>query len=332
MLRYTIHRLLLLIPVLVGVVVLVFTINYFSSVSPVYSLINVNSTQEDIDRITHELGLDRPYFVQLGDYFYRLIFHGDFGTSYIHKVSVWSLVHDRFPVTVRIGLSAAILSTMMGIPLGILAAVKQNTVLDYSSTFLAVIMAALPSFWVCLILMLFFAVQLRWVPVSGIDTWKGYILPIVSSALMPVAMTMRMTRSSILEVIRQDYIRTARAKGLPEKKVIWKHTLQNALIPVMTVVGMNIGMSLTGSVISETIFNIPGMGSLMSSSITQKDFITTQSCVLICAFIISGMNMITDLAYALVDPRIKAEYSHLAAKKGKSKSKAGETAAEEGAA
>ena len=258
--------------------------------------------------------------MQLGEYFWNLITKGSFGTSYIHRMPVWDLIKDRFPVTVKLGLSAAIISTVIGIPLGILAAVKQNTIFDYSSTFLAVIMAALPSFWVCLILMLVFSVNLRWTPVSGLPTWKGYILPVISSALMPVAMTMRMTRSSVLEVIRQDYVRTARAKGLRENTVIWEHTLKNAMIPVMTVVGMNIGISMTGSIIAETIFNIPGLGMLMNASITKKDFITTQSCVLICAFIISFMNMITDLGYAAVDPRIRAEYRNIGAHRKRPKS------------
>jgi len=317
MLRYTIKRILWLIPILIGVIVLIFTINYFSDVGPAYALATANSTEEDIARINHELGLDRPYLVQLGDYFWNLITKGDFGNSYIHKVPVWTLIRSRFPITVKIGLCSAILSTLIGVPLGILAAIKQNTVYDYASTVFAVIIAALPSFWVCLILMLFFSVLLKWTPVTGIATWKGYILPIAASALMPIAMTMRMTRSSMLEVVRQDYIRTARAKGLSEKRVVWKHILQNAMIPVMTVVGMNIGMCLTGSVIAETIFNIPGMGLLMSGSIIQKDYITTQGCVLVCAFITSGMNVLTDLAYAVVDPRVRAEYTRSARKRKK---------------
>lgn len=319
MLRYIIKRVLLLIPVLVGVVVLVFSFNYFSDASPVYSLVSSNATEEDIARVTHELGLDRPYMVQLGEYFKNLITKGDFGTSYIQKQPVWNLVRDRFPVTATIGLSAAILSTLIGIPLGIIASVKQNTFFDYISTFIAVVLAALPAFWVCMILMLIFSVTLQWTPVTGVATWKGYILPIVSTALMPIAMTMRMTRSSMLEVIRQDYVRTARAKGLPEKVVLWRHTLQNAMIPVMTVVGMNIGLSLTGSVISETIFNISGLGLLMSQSISQKDFILTQSCVLICAFIVSVMNLLTDIAYAVVDPRICAEYTTAGKRKKRKK-------------
>ena len=214
----------------------------------------------------------------------------------------------RLPITIKIGFFAALLSAVIGIPLGILAAVKQNSVFDYISTILSVVLSAMPAFFLCLILMLFFSVRLKWLPVQGVDSWKGYILPIVATGVMPIAMTTRMTRSSMLEVIRQDYVRTARAKGVPERTIVWKHTLKNALIPIITVVGMNLGLSMTGSVLCETIFNIPGLGLLMNSSISMRDFITTQGCVLVCAFIISFMNLLTDLCYAFVDPRIKAQY------------------------
>lgn len=310
MLRYTIHRILQLIPVLICVVILVFTINYFSTGSPAFALITGSDVStERVEEIEEGLGLNRPYFVQLGEYFWNLITKGSFGTSYVYRKPVWELIRDRIPVTIKIGLSSAVLSALIGIPLGILAAVKQNSIFDYSSTFLAVILAALPSFWVCLILMLFFCVKLSWFPVTGITSWKSYVLPIIAAAIGPVAMVMRMTRSSMLEVVHQDYIRTARAKGLSEKSVIWRHALKNALIPVITVVGMNIGIGMTGSVIVETIFNIPGLGLLMRSTILLNDFITTQGCVLICAFIIACMNLVTDLCYAAVDPRIKAQYS-----------------------
>jgi peptide/nickel transport system permease protein len=253
--------------------------------------------------------VDRPFLVQLGDYLKNLVTKGSLGTSYTQHKPVWDLIGERFSTTFILGISSCLISTLIGIPLGILAAVKQNSAFDYGATIFAVLLAALPSFWVCLMLMLIFSVHLGWTPVTGVKTWTGFILPVISTAMMPVAMNMRMTRSSMLEVIRQDYIRTARAKGVPEKTVIWKHALNNALIPVLTVVGMNVGMSLTGSVIAETIFNIPGLGLLMSKAITQRDTITVTGCVLLCAFIISFMSMLTDIVYALVDPRIKAQYT-----------------------
>ncbi|MBP1736919.1 MAG: ABC-type dipeptide/oligopeptide/nickel transport system, permease component [Oscillospiraceae bacterium] len=309
MLRYILKRLLMMIPVLVGVVVVVFTINYFTSISPAAVICGSMATDEQIAAKEQELGLDKPYLVQIGTYFFNIITKGTLGDSYIYKTPVLDMIASRLPNTIRIGLCASVLSAMIGIPLGILAAVKQNSSLDYASTFLAILTGAIPSFCLCLLLQLLFAMKLHWFPISGVKTWQSYILPIVSVALMPVAMTMRMTRSAMLEAIRQDYVRTARAKGLPEKTVIWNHTLKNALIPIITVIGMNIGISLTGSIIVETIFNIPGLGFLMNSSISQKDFITTQGCVLVAAFIMTFMTLLTDLVYAVVDPRIKSQYT-----------------------
>ena len=304
-----------MIPVLVGVVIIVFTINYFSEVSPAVILAGANATAEDIAAKNAELGLDRPYLVQIGTYFYDLIFHASMGTSYIYKQPVTGMIATRLPYTLTIGVIAAAFSAVIGIVLGILGAVKQNSIFDYISTVFSIICAALPPFLVCLGLMLIFSVNLKWLPIQGINGWKSYILPIVATGLSPIAMTARMTRSSILEVIRQDYIRAARAKGVPEGVVIWKHTLKNALIPILTVVGMNFGLSMTGSVICETIFNIPGLGLLMASSISQRDFITTQGCVLVCAFIVCAMNLLTDLCYAFVDPRIKAQYKNTGKKR-----------------
>lgn len=308
MTKYILKRILMMIPVLIGVVIIIFTINYFSAVSPAVLLCGPNATAEELAAKEAELGLDQPYLVQIGTYFWNIVTKGSLGQSYVYKQPVLDMILLRLPITIKIGFFAALLSAVIGIPLGILAAVKQNSIFDYVSTVLSVILSAMPAFFLCLILMLFFSVRLKWLPVQGIESWKGYILPIVATGVMPIAMTTRMTRSSMLEVIRQDYVRTARAKGVPERAIIWKHTLKNALIPIITVVGMNLGLSMTGSVLCETIFNIPGLGLLMNSSISQRDFITTQGCVLICAFIISGMNLLTDLCYAFVDPRIKAQY------------------------
>ena len=322
MAKYIIKRILMMIPVLIGVVIIVFTINYFSTVSPAVILAGANATAEDIAAKNAELGLDKPYLVQLGSYFWGLL-HGSMGTSYIYKQPVLQMIATRLPYTLKIGVIAALFSAAVGVPLGILGAVKQNSAFDYVSTILSIICAALPPFLVCLGLMLIFSVKLRVLPIQGVNDWKGYILPIIATGLSPIAMTARMTRSSMLEVIRQDYIRAARAKGVPEHTVIWKHTLQNALIPIITVVGMNLGLSMTGSVICETIFSIPGLGLLMASSISQRDFITTQGCVLLCAFIVCVMNLLTDLCYAFVDPRIKAQYRSVGKKAGRKAVKSG---------
>lgn len=313
--KYIVRRVLLMIPILIGVVVVIFTINYFSGNSPAVALLGSYATEENVAALNAELGLDRPYFVQIGEYLWNIITRFDFGDSYIYKVPVWSLIVQRFPVTAAIGLMGVILSVIIGVPLGVIAAVKQYSAFDYASTLLAIVIAALPNFWVALMLIMLFSVKLGWLPVSGLATWKGWILPVLSVGIGPIAMITRMTRSSMLEVIRQDYIRTARAKGLPERKVIIHHVLKNGMIPVATVIGMMVGISMTGTIIVETIFNISGMGLLMYSAISSGDTITVQGCAIVCAFIVTTMNLLTDIAYAFIDPRIKAQYVNSGRKK-----------------
>ena len=310
MLRYTFHRILQLIPVLVGVVVIVFTINYFSEVSPANVICGENATPEVIAAKEAELGLDQPYLVQIGSYFYRLVFQGDMGVSYTKSVPVSQLISERIAVSAIIGLMGAV-----GIPLGVLGALKQNSIWDYLSTTVSIICSAIPGFWLALLLMLMFSVELRWTPVTGVASWQGYINPIICSAFPGIALLARMTRASILENVNKDFVKTARAKGLRERDVIWKHMIRNSLIPVVTVIGSMLGHCITNGVVSETIFNISGVGSLMNSSITGKDYITTQGCVLVCAFMIAVGNMLTDLFYAVIDPRIKAQYTRGAVKK-----------------
>ncbi len=313
--KYIVRRVLLMIPILIGVVVVIFTINYFSGNSPAVALLGSYATEENVAALNAELGLDRPYLVQIGEYLWNIITKFDFGDSYIYKIPVWSLIAQRFPVTAAIGLLGVVLSVVIGVPLGIIAAVKQYSAFDYLSTLLAIVLAALPNFWVALMLILLFSVNLGWLPISGLDSWKSWILPVLSVGIGPIAMITRMTRSSMLEVIRQDYIRTARAKGLPERKVIIHHVLKNGMIPVATVIGMMVGISMTGTIIVETIFNISGMGLLMYSAISTGDTITVQGCAIVCAFIVTTMNLLTDIAYAFIDPRIKAQYVNSGRKK-----------------
>lgn len=326
LLRYTFHRLLQLIPVMIGVVVIVFTINYFSDVSPAMVICGDSASPEVIEAKEEELGLNDPYLEQIGRYFYNLVVHGDMGTSYTKFVPVSQLIADRIVTSAIIGLLGAVLAICIGIPLGLVGALKQNTLWDYTATAGSIFCSAIPGFWLALLLMLVFSVKLRLTPVVGVDTWKGYINPIIVSAFPGIALLARMTRSSVLENINADFVKTARAKGLPEHKVIIKHVIRNSLIPVVTIIGSMLGHCITNGVVSESIFNISGIGSLMNSSITGKDYVTTQSCVLICAFMIALGNMLTDLFYAVIDPRIKAQYT-----KGKiKKKKAAKAAVAEG--
>jgi len=313
--RYVLRRVLLMIPILFGVVLIVFTINYFNASSPAYTVLGSAATPENIAIWEHQNGLDRPYLVQLFEYYKNIFVHGDFGTSYIYNLPVMQLIGERIGKTVFIGLMGVVLSVIIGIPLGMLAAVKQYSVFDYGSTFLAVLCSALPNFWISLMLVYLFAVKLRWLPVTGVQSWQGYILPIVSVAIGPIAYITRMTRSSMLEVIRSDYVRTARAKGLEENRVITHHVLKNGLIPVVTVIGQMAGTAMTGTVIVENIFNISGLGLLMYTAITSNDYITTQTTVIVCAFIVTVVNLLADISYAFIDPRIKAQYENSGRKK-----------------
>lgn len=308
MVRYIIKRLLFMIVTMLGVIVIVFSINYFTDGSPALAILGPAATPENIAQVEHEWGLDRPYFVQLGEYIVNLITKFDFGTSYLWKRPVRTMIAERLAITLKIGLLGAALTVVLGVPLGVVAAVRQNSVFDYIATVIAVILAAIPSFWLALLLIMLFSVNLGWLPISGLGTWKNLVLPIAVVGALPLATITRMTRSSMLEVLRQDYIRTARAKGLSERIVTYKHALRNGVIPVATAVGIMAGLAMTGTIIIETIFNIPGLGLLMNDAINQNDYILTQGIVLVCAFIICSMNLITDIVCAFLDPRIKAMY------------------------
>lgn len=326
--KYIVRRILLIIPVLLGAIIVIFTINYFSTTDPAMIKLGLGATDEEaLEEMRESMGLNRPYIVQLLDYIWGLC-RGDFGDSYVYSKTVWELLSSRIPNTLKIGIGSMILSVLVGIPLGLVAALHQNSIGDYLATGFAVVMNAMPGFLVAVILMLVFGLYLGWFPTSGADSWQSFVLPIIAAGVGPICQDARMTRSSVLEVIRQDYVRTARAKGLPEKQVITKHILRNSLVPILTMVGSGLGTCLAGSILVEMIFNIPGMGMLINSSIMSKDFITVQGCVVVCALVVAIANLITDLAYAFVDPRIRAQYTGSDGKKKKKKKTV--AAAEEG--
>lgn len=317
MLKYIVRRLLLIIPVLLGAIIIIFTINFFSTTDPAMIKLGINATNEELlAEMRHDMGLDRPYIVQLGDYLLNLC-KGDLGDSYVYSKTVAELIGNRIPNTLKISIGAIIISICLGIPLGLAAALHQNSPVDYCTSVLAILLNAIPGFLIAVVLMQVFSVKLGWLPVSGADSWQSFILPIIAAGVGPISQNARMTRSSVLEVIRQDYVRTARSKGIAESKVISRHVMKNALIPIITMVGNGLGAAMAGSILVEMIFQIPGMGTLISNSISQKDFITVQGCVLICAVVVAVMNLLTDLAYAAVDPRIKAQYTAGSKKKKK---------------
>ena len=309
MIRFILRRMLLMIPVLLGVMFIVFTINYFGPGDPVAALLGGNYTQEQYDAKEKELGLDQPYAVQFVNYIKGIVTELDLGTSYQTRRAVRDEILDRFPTTLLLGMLGVALTVVVGIPFGIISATKQYSILDYIVTIVSLIFASIPSFWMAMMFQLGLSYNLGWFPATyAAGSAVSMVMPVLTLGLSPVATVTRITRSSMLDVVRQDYIRTARAKGLSERQVIWKHALKNALIPVITVVGMQIGMIMAGSVVVEAIFNIPGLGSLMMTAINNKDYPVIQGSVLFISLFVSLMNLLVDLIYGFVDPRIKAQY------------------------
>lgn len=307
--RYTMKRLLLIIPILIGVSFIVYGILSMTPGDPATSILGASATQEQIDALNHDLGYDQPFVVRYANYMYNLIVHQDMGTSYRSGMPVWNEIMKKAAVSIRIAINGMLCATIIGIPLGILSAVKQYSFLDFSSTLLSMILAAIPSFWLGMMLMYIFALKLGWFPSNGIETWRHYILPMLAIGLPYAAYELRFTRSTMLEAIRQDYIRTCRAKGGEERVVIWKHALKNALLPVITVTGNNFGGLLGGAMITETVYSIPGLGVMLVNAIKTKDIPIAMGTTLFLACFFCLIMVVVDLLYALVDPRIKAKYS-----------------------
>lgn len=315
MLRYIGRRVLLFIPVILGVLFLTFTINYFSPGDAAVAILGSEASPEALEEFREEHGLNDPFLVQFVDYVEGVVLHFDFGTSYSTRRPVTEELLERYPTTIALAVMSVVFATIIGIPLGIISAVKQYSPADYGASFLALIGASLPQFWLGLMMMLLFSVRLGWLPATGFDTPAQWIMPTIAIGIYPVATITRMTRSNMLEVIRQDYIRTARSKGFGEVRVVVKHALKNALIPVVTVIGAQLGQSLSGAMVVESIFTIPGLGSLMVSAIKNRDYAMIQGGVVFIAIVYSVINLIVDLLYAYIDPRIKSQY--VKAKKSK---------------
>lgn len=323
MIRYIIKRLLWMIPVVLGVIFVVYFISWMAPGDPVLTMLGDSYSPERYAALQAELGLDKPFILQYLNYIKNVFLHFDFGISYHYQLPVAKEIIERAPFSIKIGLLGILVCVAIGIPTGIISAKKQNSAADYVVTFVTMFLAGMPSFWLALMLMLLFSVKLGWLPATGYTTWKHWILPVVSLAFASMASTVRMTRSSMLEVIRQDYVRTARAKGLSEGEITRKHQLKNALIPVVTVVGMQLGSIVAGSVIVETIFNMPGVGSYMMAAIQNRDFPAINGCVVVISICVGLVNILVDVIYAYLDPRIKAQYEGGKGKKRKAPAKKG---------
>ncbi len=306
--KYIFRRFISLIPVIIGVTFIVFLIMNMAPGDPVKSILGEQASAEAIEELREELGLNDNVLVQYKNYFFGLL-RGDMGTSYKSKVGVAEEIGARLPTTAKLAVIAILIAIVLSIPLGIFAAVKQNTWIDSLTMFIALLGVSIPVFWLGLMLLLFFSLKLGWFPVSGASSWKSFVLPGITLGFLSMASIARVTRSSMLEVIRQDYIRTARSKGVPYKKIITRHALRNALIPTITVAGLQIGTLLGGSVLTETVFGLPGIGRLMIQSIQGRDIPMVLGCIIVFTVAFSIVNLIVDIIYAFVDPRIKNQYS-----------------------
>ncbi|MCI8980788.1 MAG: ABC transporter permease [Hungatella sp.] len=319
MLKYIGKRLLWMIPIVLGVTILVFTMMTFCPGDPAEIILGTTATEADLQAKRVELGLDQPFLVRLATYMSDVFIHFDLGNSWLTGVNIIPTIMERMPRTVVLTVVTLIIAFGLGIPLGIMAATHQNRWQDHISMILALIGVAIPNFWLALLLVLLFSVKLGWLPAMGIGTGiaglQYYILPALSNCAGALANCARQTRSSMLDVIRADYITTARSKGVPENVVIIKHALKNALIPIITMMGTSFGRLLGGAMIIETIFSIPGMGTYIIGAVNNRDYPIVQGGTIFLAIVFSIMMLLVDLLYAAVDPRIKAQYA--SGKKGK---------------
>lgn len=303
MLGYIIKRLLLALPVLIGVSILVFAIIRFIPGDPARAIAGVHASPQHIEQVRRELLLDEGLHVQYYVYMSNLL-KGDMGRSTFSRRPVTTELRERFPNTVKLSMAAMVVATVVGMVAGIVSATKRYSLFDYGSMVGALVGVAAPVFWLGIMFQLLFAVHLGWLPSGQMGTFKHLILPSLTLGLATAALIARITRSSMLDVLRQDYITTARSKGLRERVVVYKHALKNALIPVVTVMGLQFGTLLGGAVLVETVFSWPGIGRLMVDSILARDYPVVQGAVLLLAVTFVLINLLVDVIYAFLDPRI----------------------------
>ncbi|MCR8853282.1 ABC transporter permease [Lysinibacillus fusiformis] len=302
--KYILNRTLSMVITLIGVSILVFLMMHLIPGDPVTYILGDFASEEAIVEMKKTLGLDQPLFIQYIDYI-KNVLQGNLGTSYITGLTVGEEIMARFPITVQLALYSLIIGSVIGILMGILAAVKQNTIFDQLAMVISLIGISAPGFWIALFLIWMFSYQFNVFPISGYQGFYSLILPSITLGLGSAGNIARMTRSSMLEVIKQDFMRTAQAKGLAMIPMLFKHALQNAMIPVITLIGLQFGFLLAGAVVIETVFALPGLGSFSIEAITKRDLPTVQGLVLFMAFLFIITNMIVDLVYSLIDPRIK---------------------------
>ena len=306
--RYLIRRLLLTIPVLLGVATLVFSLIHFIPGDPAQAMLGEGAAPEDVEQLRERLGLNRPLLVQYGSFLQGLA-RGDLGVSLRNDQPVLHQIVERMPATAELAFASMAVAVFIALPLGIIAAVWRGTAVDYSAMTLSLVGISVPNFWLGPLLAIVFAVELGWLPVGGRGTLAHLVLPSVTLGAALAAILARMTRASLLEELREPYVLAARAKGVSRSRAILHHAFRNSLIPIVTILGLQFGVVLTGAVITETIFAWPGIGRLLIQSISFRDYPTVQGCVLLIAVTYVGVNLITDLTYGFLDPRIRVDRS-----------------------
>ena len=308
MIRYVIKRLLLLIPIMLGVSFLVFTILNIVPGDPARVILGENATAEEVAQLNHELGYDLPFVTRYINFLVGVVTRFDFGNSYRTGAPVLEDVLNRLPTSITVAVCSIVGAVVIGVPLGIYSAVKQYSVMDNVLRFIGIFLASVPPFWLGMLLIFTFALNMRILPSSGVSNWKGYILPSLALALPYASAMLRFTRSAMLETIRQEYIKTARAKGTPEMRVLVAHALKNAALPIITIVGTSFGGLLGGAVVTESVFSLPGLGTLLVMGIRMKDIPVVMGATVFYAFMFGFIMLLVDLLYAFADPRIKAKY------------------------
>jgi peptide/nickel transport system permease protein len=307
MIKYILNRLFWMIPVVLGVAILIFSVMFFVPGDPATIMLGPSATPEEIEVVRQHLGLDQSFPIQLFNYLKDVV-RGDFGESFQYRTPVISELMARFPYTLALSISSMVIALIIGILLGVVAAVHQDSLTDRASMVISLIGVSMPSFWLALLMVLVFTVKLGWLPAFGVGGIEFFIMPAVANSFGGIASQARQSRSSVLEVIRADYATTARSKGVSENQILWGHVLPNALIPIITSAGSNFGRMLGGTLIIETVFSMPGIGSYMIQAINNRDYPAVRGSVVFTAVLFSIVMLIVDLCYAYIDPRIKARY------------------------
>lgn len=308
MARYIIKRMLWLIPILLGVSFIVFTIMYLSPGDPVTMILGEGASEQAYEALRTQMGLDQSFLMQFFNYMKNVILEFDLGRSYVSNRAVLDEILVRLPNTIKLASWSILFATILGIPLGVISATNPYTKLDNFVMSISLIGVSLPTFWFALLLIILFTSTLGWLPATGFTTWQHMIMPVFALSTSSMGSIARITRSSMMDVLDQDYIRTSQAKGVSDTKVVYQHALRNALIPVVTIIGLQFGVLLGGAVLTETVFSINGLGTLMVNAIRTRDAMMVQGGVLFIAFIFTIVNLAVDILYAYIDPRIRSQY------------------------